>query len=45
MFQLEPVQLFHALLREIHCCWEPESVLPSMSESDIQPPLAQPRFW
>ena len=33
------------LLREIHCCCEPESTLPSMSESDIQPPLAQPWFW
>ena len=45
MFQLEPVQLPHSLLREIHCCCEPESTLPSMSESDIQPPLAQPPFW
>ena len=44
MFQLEPVQLRHSLLREIHCCCEPESTLPSMSESDIQPPLAQPWF-
>ena len=45
MFQLEPVQLCHSLLREIHCCCEPESTLPSMRESEIQPPLAQPRFW
>src|ERR1700736_4516071 len=45
MFQFEPVQLFQSQLREIHCCWLPESTLPSTSESDIQPPLAQPRFW
>src|SRR5215469_14657289 len=45
MFQFEPVQLRQALLREIHCCCEPESVLPSISESEIHPPLAQPRFW
>src|SRR5271154_6215557 len=45
MFQLEPVQLFHSLLREIHCCCEPESALPSMRESDIQPPLAHPLCW
>ena len=43
MFQLEPVQLFQSLLREIHCCWEPESTLPSTRVSDIQPPEAQPR--
>src|SRR5579863_5723948 len=42
MFQLDPVQLRHSLLREIHCCCEPESVLPSIRESDIQPPLAHP---
>ncbi len=45
MFQFEPVQLFQSQLREIHCCWLPESTLPSTSESDIQPPLAQPRCW
>ena len=45
MFQLEPVQLPHSLLREIHCCWVPESTLPSTAVSDIQPPLAQPRCW
>src|SRR5579862_8010558 len=45
MFQLEPVQVRHSLLREIHCCCEPESTLPSISESDIHPPLAQPRCW
>ena len=42
MFQFDPVQLRHSLLREIHCCCEPESMLPSISESAIQPPLAQP---
>ena len=45
MFQLAPVQLPHSLLREIHCCCGPESTLPSMRVSDIQPPLAQPPFW
>src|SRR5258708_39470812 len=45
MFQFEPVQLFQSQLREIHCCWLPESTFPSTRESDIQPPLAQPRFW
>src|SRR5271154_5625500 len=45
MFQFAPVQLFQSQLREIHCCWLPESTFPSTSESDIQPPLAQPRFW
>ncbi len=43
MFQFAPVQLFQSQLREIHCCWLPESTFPSTSESDIQPPLAQPR--
>ena len=45
MFQLAPVQLPHSLLREIHCCCGPAPTLPSMTESDIQPPLAQPLFW
>src|ERR1700686_1799358 len=45
MFQFDPVQLFQSQLREIHCCWLPESTFPSTSESDIQPPLAQPRCW
>ena len=45
MFQLAPVQLPHSLLREIHCCCGPAPTLPSMSESDIHPPLAQPPFW
>src|SRR6266567_4744241 len=45
MFQLEPVQLAHSALRESHCCCDPESTVPSMSESEIQPPLAQPRSW
>src|SRR3984893_7034938 len=44
MFQFEPVQLFQSQLREIHCCWLPESTLPSTNESDIHPPLAHPRF-
>jgi hypothetical protein len=42
MFQLAPVQEPHSLLRLIHCCCVPEPTLPSMRESDIQPPLAQP---
>src|SRR4030095_2390231 len=42
MFQFEPVQLPHWVLREIHCCWVAELTLPSTSESDIQPPLDQP---
>src|SRR5580704_8043682 len=33
MFQFDPVQLPHSLLREIHCCCVPESTLPSTSES------------
>src|SRR5579863_1661721 len=45
MFQLEPVQLRHSLFLEIHCCCDPESTFPSIWESDIQPPLAQPWFW
>ena len=45
MFQLAPVQLPHSLLREIHCCCGPAPTLPSTSESDIHPPLAQPPFW
>src|ERR1017187_2749393 len=45
MFQLEPVQLRHSLFLEIHCCWLPEPTLPSISASDIQPPLAQPPCW
>src|SRR3569833_692868 len=42
MFQFAPVQLFHSLLREIHCCWGPAPTLPSTRESDIHPPLAHP---
>ena len=45
MFQFEPVQLPHWVLREIHCCWVAELTLPSTSASDIQPPLDQPLFW
>src|SRR5512138_2724384 len=45
MFQLEPLQPAHCALREIHCCCGPESTLPSIFESEIQPPLAQPPFW
>src|SRR5438876_9588012 len=44
IFQFEPVQLFQSQLREIPSCCLPDSPLPSTSESDIQPPLAQPRF-
>src|SRR5690348_8579775 len=42
MFQFQPVHLAHSLLRDIHCCCEPESTVPSTSVSDIHPPLAQP---
>src|SRR5271157_4398960 len=42
MFQFAPVQVFQSQLREIHCCWLPESTFPSTSESDIHPPLAHP---
>src|SRR5580692_2260436 len=45
MFQFDPVQLFQSQFREIHCCWLPEPTLPSTSESDIHPPLAQPLCW
>src|ERR1035438_9625814 len=45
MFQLAPVQLPHSLLRLIHCCCGPAPTLPSTSESDIHPPLAQPPLW
>src|ERR1700677_3983513 len=45
IFQFDPVHDFHSLFREIHCCCEPESTFPSVSESDIHPPLAQPRCW
>src|SRR5687767_2041073 len=45
MFQFDPVQLPHWVLREIHCCWVAELTLPSTSTSDIQPPLDQPLFW
>src|SRR5579863_2707363 len=45
MFQFEPVQLPHSLLREMNCCCVPESTFPSIWLSAIQPPLAQPCFW
>src|SRR5688572_13082992 len=45
MFQFEPVQLPHCVLREIHCCCVAEFTFPSTSTSDIQPPLDQPLFW
>ena len=45
MFQFEPVQRCHSVLRDIHCCWVPESTVPSTTVSLIQPPLAQPCCW
>src|SRR6202789_3419844 len=45
MFQFAPVQLPHSLFLEIHCCCGPAPTLPSISESDIHPPLAHPPFW
>ncbi len=45
MFQFEPVQRAHSLLREIHCCCVAESTTPSTRTSLNQPPLAQPFFW
>jgi len=40
MFQFAPFQPPHSVFREIHCCWGPEATLSSITESDIQPPLA-----
>src|SRR5689334_17440592 len=42
MFQFEPVQLPHWVLRDNHCCWEPERTWPSITESAMKPPLDQP---
>ncbi len=42
MFQLAPDQPPHSVLREIHCCWVPGSTFPSILESAMNPPLAQP---
>ena len=42
MFQTEPVQLPNSLLREYHCCCEPETTAPSTLVSAIRPPLDQP---
>src|ERR1035438_7665162 len=33
MFQFAPFQPPHSVFREIHCCWGPESTLPSIKES------------
>src|SRR5688572_18042292 len=37
MFQFDPVQPPHWVLREIHCCWVAELTAPSTTVSDIQP--------
>src|SRR5271168_4549650 len=42
MFHTPPCQEPHSQLREIHCCCEPDTTLPSILVSDSQPPLAQP---
>src|SRR5512141_1161951 len=42
MFQLAPVQVPHSLLRDNHCCCEPEFTRPSILQSAIKPPLDQP---
>jgi hypothetical protein len=42
MFHTEPDQLPNSLLREYHCCCEPETTLPSTFVSAIRPPLDQP---
>src|SRR5215510_3755691 len=44
MFQTLPVQLPHCALREIHCCWEMDPTSKSTTESDIHPPLTQPKL-
>ncbi|GAA0384009.1 hypothetical protein GCM10009530_38600 [Microbispora corallina] len=41
-FQFSPVQPPIWELRVSHCCCPPESTVPSIVESEIQPPLAQP---
>ena len=43
MFQTEPVQLPNSLLREYHCCCEPETTVPSILVSAIRPPLTTSR--
>src|SRR5882757_10222778 len=42
MFQLEPLQLPHSELRDIHCCCEPDLTCPSTLVSASRPPLDQP---
>src|SRR5438045_8758355 len=42
MFQLEPLQLPHSESRVNHCCCVPEFTLPSIIESEMNPPDAQP---
>jgi hypothetical protein len=44
IFQFEPFQLPHSVLRDIHCCCVPESTPPSTTVSAIHPPLAHPWF-
>ncbi|MFD1047560.1 hypothetical protein ACFQ1S_19460, partial [Kibdelosporangium lantanae] len=43
MFHTDPFQPpLRSELRVRNCCWEPETVTPSIRESAIRPPLAQP---
>src|SRR3954468_23284078 len=42
MFQTEPVQLPNSLLREYHCCCDPETTVPSILVSASRPPDDQP---
>src|SRR5262245_56916050 len=42
MFHTEPDQLPNSLLRENHCCWDPETTAPSTLVSAMKPPLDQP---
>src|SRR5437899_4911256 len=42
MFHEPPFQLPHSVLRENHCCWDPEFTCPSIRESAMNPPLDQP---
>src|SRR6266576_994529 len=42
MFQTEPAQLPNSLLREYHCCCEPETTVPSIFVSASRPPEDQP---
>ena len=42
MFQLLPIQRPQSALRESHCCCVPELTCPSILQSAMNPPLAQP---